>query len=83
MCQQKVNEEHLMSMLNGPFSQPRNHQWDKFYPDEATKEDIAVYIWQKLGLFSGFNCVQKFFPPEGDAVIFTLTQCVPLLIARS
>ena len=33
---------------------------------KAHKKDAAAYIWQKLGLFSSFNCVQSFYPRESE-----------------
>lgn len=67
----KVNVAHLKSMLEGPLTVPRSHLWDQMHAglkDKVFKEDVGVYIWQKLGLFTGFNCVQTFLP-QVDAVI--------------
>ena len=51
-------------MLHGPFTLVRHHEL------EQQKSNIAVYIWQKLGLFSTFNCVQKFVAEEEQNVRF-------------
>ena len=61
----KVIREHLHSMLHGPFNLVRHHEL------EQQKSNIAVYIWQKLGLFSTFNCVQKFVAKEEQNVRFS------------
>ena len=52
-------------MLHGPFNLVRHHEL------EQQKSNIAVYIWQKLGLFSTFNCVQKFVAEEEQNVRFS------------
>ena len=56
-------------MLHGPFNLVRHHEL------EQQKSNIAVYIWQKLGLFSTFNCVQKFVAEEEQNVrLFFITK---------
>ena len=49
-------------MLHGAFNLVRHHEF------EPQKSNIAVYIWQKLGLFSTFNCVQKFLAEKEQYV---------------
>ena len=49
-------------MLHGAFNLVRHHEF------EPQKSNIAVYIWQKLGLFSTFNCVQKFIAEKEQYV---------------
>ena len=56
-------------MLNGPFTSQRHHDWDKNNPEKAHKKDAAAYIWQKIGLFSAFNCVQSFYPRQTEVIV--------------
>ena len=68
----RVATDHLSSMLNGPFSLPRSLEIRRgLQTSSDNKENIAVYIWQKLGLFTGFNCLQKFNPQPSNEVQVT------------
>ena len=58
----EVVQPHLESMLNGPFSVPRSHEWDAKEENQPNKDNVAAYIWHKFGLYCTINGVQKFMP---------------------
>jgi hypothetical protein len=60
----KVIPDHLVSMLNGPLTIPRNHNWDMMHQQNQNKDPIAAYIWQKLGMYSTLNCLQRFYAQQ-------------------
>ena len=62
---------HLISMLNGPFTVPRSHEWDARTENQPNKDNVAAYIWHKFGLYCTINGVQKFMPLS-DAVSCTV-----------
>ena len=66
-----VVRPHLISMLNGPFTVPRSHEWDARTENQPNKDNVAAYIWHKFGLYCTINGVQKFMPLS-DAVSCTV-----------
>lgn len=60
----KALPQHLLSMLSGPLSIPRSHEWDKLSSNQPNKDNVAIYIWQKLGLYCTFICAHRFRPQE-------------------
>ena len=44
----EVVKPHLKSMLNGPFSVPRSHEWDSVEEHQPNKVFVYYFVNQQL-----------------------------------